>query len=833
MLVLFSACKSTLPNADTSTLAENKKKEPIDSLAVFKALLPSYQAQKPTFRKPKTPAMPWKVHHTDAHIQVFPEKKEIQGEVTLTVSPYAKAQDSLVLYAFGFEIQEITVLGKGKASADYGENILKIYLPTKAKEQRQIKLKYRAFPEKRLQKLQPEEFQSAGVVFVEPSSFSPKKVTQVWTNGLHNGNAAWLPILPQKGQFSTLSLRLRLPENYQAISVGKRETRVAHEDGTHTTHWTSRQPLPVERFFFAASPHWKKAQTGTLSIWTEAGALPFAKKTFKEAENIKRFLEEKLQQKLPSFEAITLRDFPYGGMAHGNKMVFMEGLLAQNAAEATQNWERTLAAVFAENWLMGQVYPENEDQQRFFLGLAQYLTLLWLEERHGIDKAAHFLSTFTEKYYTQAAQMPAPLLTENAKQWASESYLTARAFLVIHQIRLQLGKESFISGLQYFLQAEKSQATEAEALRLAWERSSGQSLQGVFSEWIYGPTHPRLLVSYHHDDAQLRVQIQQMQDSTLNPDFYFPLEFKIWSGNSEVKSYEVEINSRKASYTFPLSGSLKNFTVGAGQGLLAEIELQKPAAFWLHQLTEAKGYFTEIEAIEKLGFHAKDTRVLMRLFEKLEDKRWYTRFLAAKALAGTPPEEALMVGAKLEELFQKDPKDFVRGAALESLFALGQIPSNLPERLKNEELYFMRSNLLFALSQLQDSAAIPFLETQEEVEERHVRYALAYLYGELEVPGKLPWYLKQIQQITGQELHYFLNHFTQYIVLQPDNIKKEGIEILSKIAQENSNVQTREEAFKMLIIMQSRSPEVKEILKKIQFEEKNAALSAVMKSLLG
>jgi len=837
VLLLFTACKSVQSPSSTPELSDEVAAQHVDSLAIFKALLPAYQAQKPNFHKPHTPPSFWKVHHTVAKVQVFPETKELQGEVTLTLSPYAQAQDSLSLYAFGFSLQEVVVLEQErefKAKVNYDGSILKLHLPTPRKTQRKIRLKYRAFPERRLQELQPELAQETGVHFVRPSKFSPEKGTQIWTNGLKNGNAAWLPILPEKGHFSTLDLYLRFPENYKTLAVGKRDAQVTHEDGTQTSHWTLRQPLPVERFFFAASPHWQKAQVGALSLWLEEESLPYVKNTFKETESIKLFLEKKLGKVNGYSPAalVMLRDFPFGGMAHGGTVAFMEGLSAKNSAEATQNWERTLAAVFAESWLMGQVYPENNDQQRFFLGLAQYLTLLWLEERHGIAEAAHFLSTFTEKYYTQAAQMPAPLLTENAEQWASESYLTARAFLLLHQIRLQLGKESFLEGLQQFLKARKGQATEAEALRLAWERSSGQSLQHVFSQWVYGPSHPKLLVNYQADSTHLRVHIRQTQDSTLNPDFYLPLEFKIWDKSPKGKVYKEVLESREATFRFPLKGELKNIAIGAGQGLLAEVSLEKPAAFWLHQLAEEDGYFSEIEAIENLGFHADDTRVLMRLFEKLADKRWYTRFLAAKSLAGTPPEEALMVGEKLKELFAKDPKDFVRGAALESLFALGQIPENLPEFLQKEESYFMRSNLLFALAQLQDSAAIPYLESQESIRERHVRYALAYLYGELEVPGKLPWYVQQIKQVTGQELHYLLNHFAQYAVLQPENIKKEGIQVLTFIAQENSNLQTREEAFKMLVILRSRSPEVAEILQKIQQQEKNAALRALMKEML-
>jgi len=99
--------------------------------------------------------------------------------------------------------------------------------------------------------------------------------------------------------------------------------------------------------------------------------------------------------------------------------------------------------------------------------------------------------------------------------------------------------------------------------------------------------------------------------------------------------------------------------------------------------------------------------------------------------------------------------------------------------------------------------ALDKIEPLENIEERHVVYALAEYYSLIGVEGKYDWFEENLDRISGSEMSYLLNHFTQYLINQPKEIQKKGLDYLVYQAKTNSNIQTRKDAYQSITILKN------------------------------
>jgi len=171
----------------------------------------------------------------------------------------------------------------------------------------------------------------------------------------------------------------------------------------------------------------------------------------------------------------------------------------------------------------------------------------------------------------------------------------------------------------------------------------------------------------------------------------------------------------------------------------------------------------------------------------------------------------------LKEMALNDTDNLTRASAIDIISQYGPFPKLWEQTLKDSS-YFVISNTIYSLINVYGAEALDKVEPFEDIEERHVVYALGEYYSVYGIENKYDWFEKNLNRISGSEMSYFLNHFTQYLINQPKETQKKGIEYLVYQAKTNSFVQTRKDAYQSLTVLKNAFEE--ELKLELEIEQK-------------
>ena len=101
---------------------------------------------------------------------------------------------------------------------------------------------------------------------------------------------------------------------------------------------------------------------------------------------------------------------------------------------------------------------------------------------------------------------------------------------VLHMLRNYLGDSAFFKGCNLYLTQNKFSSAEADNLRHAFEKVSGEDLNWFFNQWYYRGGHPILNVSYKWNNSLKKeiITIKQVQDLNTNPLYKLPLDIDFY-----------------------------------------------------------------------------------------------------------------------------------------------------------------------------------------------------------------------------------------------------------------------------------------------------------------
>jgi aminopeptidase N len=171
----------------------------------------------------------------------------------------------------------------------------------------------------------------------------------------------------------------------------------------------------------------------------------------------------------------------------------------------------------------------------------------------------------------------------------------------------------------------------------------------------------------------------------------------------------------------------------------------------------------------------------------------------------------------LKKMAIDDKDNLTRASAIDIISQYGEFPQLWEQTLKDSS-YFVMSNTIYSLINVYAEEALDKIEPLENIEERHIVYAIAEYYSVYGIEDKYDWFVKNADRISGSEMSYFLNHFTQYLINQPKEIQKKGIAYLVYQAKTNSNIQTRKDAYQSLTVLKNAFEE--ELKLELEIEQK-------------
>ncbi len=322
------------------------------------------------------------------------------------------------------------------------------------------------------------------------------------------GSSAWYPQI-EGGGLLTFTLSVFLPEGWDAVSQG---TRTVHElaSGRRRVRWECAQPQDdlylvadrytgyaaragsVEGMVFLRAPddalarQYLDATTGYLALYSSLiGPYPYGK--WAAVEN---FWETGYG--MPSFTLLGPRVIRFPFILHSSY-----------PHEILHSWWGN--GVFVDygsgNWSEG---------------LTAYLADHLVKEQRG--EGAEYRQTTLQKYadYVLAGR-DLPLSAFRSRHGSvTEAVGYGKCLMLFHMLRLELGDEAFIAGLQGLWGRMRFATAAFDDVRHAFEQASGKQLGWFFDQWVKRTGAPQIRIDQAliagSDDHSLSLTIAQTQD---------------------------------------------------------------------------------------------------------------------------------------------------------------------------------------------------------------------------------------------------------------------------------------------------------------------------------
>ena len=228
-----------------------------------------------------------------------------------------------------------------------------------------------------------------------------------------------------------------------------------------------------------------------------------------------------------------------------------------------------LAHELAHQWWGQAVGWRNYHEQWLSEGFAQYFAALYAQHHRGNDRFAGVLRQLRKWGMDESPEGPIYLgyrlghIRGEGRVFNAIVYNKSAA--VLHMLRRLIGDEAFFKGMRRFYRASRFRKAGTEDLRLAMEEEAKRPLDRFFERWIYGSTLPSLKFSYHVDQRDVVLHVEQVGEL-----FDVPLTVRLQYADKKVDVI-VPVSERVTDMRVPLAGTLRGAEVSRDDGTMVNV----------------------------------------------------------------------------------------------------------------------------------------------------------------------------------------------------------------------------------------------------------------------
>jgi hypothetical protein len=292
---------------------------------------------------------------------------------------------------------------------------------------------------------------------------------------------------PTFTDISLYQVRVTLPEDMVLVASGVAVDRRDNADGTATHTYASG---PMRDFALAASADYRSqsAQVGRVTVTStylpehEAGGRQALEYTAQALHVYQELLDPYPFAEMDVVETTTVA----GGLEYPGLIAIAGWVYEQPDAFI----ELVTAHEVAHQWWYNLVGNDQPDEPWLDEALAEYTTILYLEQRYGRERAQEVIELYFEGPHRQLQDenrdMPIGL---PVRAYTKELYgpvIYGKGPLFFHAMRQQVGDETFVEILRSYLGEHRYGVAYPEDLLRVAEQVSGQNLDPLYREWIVG-----------------------------------------------------------------------------------------------------------------------------------------------------------------------------------------------------------------------------------------------------------------------------------------------------------------------------------------------------------
>lgn len=740
-------------------------------------------------------ATPTKINdlvHTKLDVSFDYAKRYLYGKAWLTLTPHFYPTDTLTLDAKGMDIKSVALVGaKANTPLKYTYDNEQLFVQLNKKytrnEKYTIYIAYTAKPDELKVKGSAAITDAKGLYFINPDGTIKDKPIEIWTQGETEASSAWFPTIDKPNQKTTAEIAVTVQSKYTTLSNGKLVLQKNNANGTRTDVWKMDQPHSPYLFMMAVGPFqvykdtWKGKE---VSYYLEPKYAPYAKQIFGKTPEMMTFYSNILGVDYPwvKYAQVVARDYVSGAMENTSATLHGEHVQKTPRELIDANEQGTIAHELFHQWFGDYVTAESWSNLTMNESFATFGEVIWHGHDEGKDAEDESRYSKLTTYLAGLKNGESPVLARyyyNDKEDMFDNVSYSKGSIILYALKNLLGDDAFYKGLNLYLRTNAYKNGEPHQLRLALEEVSGRDLLPYFNQWYYAGGHPILDVKYDYKDGNAVIDVEQVQSADVQT-FTLPLKVDLYVGGQKI-SREITINSRKQSFSFPVSAKPDLIDLDADKILVGQIKDNKTLDNYIFQYNNAPSYANRIRAIEQAAFNnGKEKAAQQLLFKALDDKNATLRAMALKGFNLKDEQIRAFAGEKIAALAQHDKNSNVRAVAIARLAMSGD-KAYVPvfrNGLK-EQSYKVIGASLQAMNMIEPTALGPIVAGLDQETKDHVPSQLAQIYASLGDDSFHPFYLNIANTGNINALASVVMAYSNYLVKNKNpKITQEGAQAI-------------------------------------------------------
>lgn len=732
--------------------------------------------------------------HTVLKVKFDWANRQLIGNATLTLQPYAYPTDSLILDAKAMDINKVSLVGGDDLKYKYDGLSLRIKLPKQMVrgEKYGVVIDYVANPEKVEQKGSSAISEAKGLYFINHDGSNPKKHMEIWTQGETESSSTWFPTIDAPNEKTTQEMYITVKNEYKTLSNGMMVSSASNSDGTRTDYW--KMDLPHAPYLFMMTigdfeivkDEWtrKDGSKMEVSYYVESKYAPCARDIFGKTPKMIGYFSELLgvEYPWPKYSQVVVRDYVSGAMENTSATIHGDFLYQTKRELIDDNNESIIAHELFHHWFGDLVTCESWSNLPLNESFANYSQFLWDEYEHGRMEADMNAFDEMDGYFLSAQQgghVDMIRFDYANKEDMFDGHSYNKGGRILHMLRTYLGDDVFFAALKNYLTENAYTATEIHELRMQFEKASGEDLNWFFNQWFLASGHPVVNISQSYDQVkkELKVEINQTQNFDEWPLYQLPIDIDIYI-NGSVKRERVWVSNELNRFTFNLSQKPDLVNVDATKTTLWKKQDKKDLDQWIYQLNNAPLWLDKKEAFEKLE-KSGNADAMDAVMKMLHHQFYDVRLMAIKSLDACVKNRSEQVKSELIAMYENESNPAVRSAIIDFLSKEYSDVSALNPLF---EKGFKDPSLMVLASALKGYAAhngekgLEKAKMYENEESSKVHLAVADIYASYGGVEHKDFFTKNMNELSGFNKFSFASYYFKYLTRQDEKVTAQGID---------------------------------------------------------
>jgi len=532
-----------------------------------------------------------------------------------------------------------------------------------------------------------------GLRFFQPSSTTPLKRKQLWSQGEPNGNKYWFPCNEEISDIHTTELMVTVEKSLTVVSIGELISMNDNNEKTHTFHFKSDKSFPNYLVFIVIGEYSIVKQFCdstpilTYGYHDEYDAIH---STVELLPDMMNYIEKVLNFPYPfkTYRQVVVQDYPFPGLIgqHSASIIsdnYIDDFSVHN--DFKYLWDGVAVQALANQWFGNLLIPSSLEDIWISYSFAQYFSGSYTSHCFGSEEYLLYYYPFEKGAVDEdlKSAKPFPIVPHSIDITNFPSATNSNKYkgsIVLRMLQNELGDEVFKKVLQSFVHTYAYKQVNTKDFQNIVEKVSGKSFDWFFQQWFYGTSIPNLEVSTEFDESKMlySVGIHQIIDTVSSSNVknidYFQGTILV-EIEDELKVLQL-LPQEKNLYSFRLQNKPKYLNFNVKKTFLCDVVMNQSTEELLNLMLYSADISAKKETLSKLVFIANDSNTSIVLKEEivtilknevLSNQYWRYRWFVLNSLTqilDVKKEHSLEL--LLKELIQTE-KSWMKMAAINIL----------------------------------------------------------------------------------------------------------------------------------------------------------------------